>query len=97
MKSEHTDNKLDMLSYVTMLEREYSELQELLVQRDNEINALKHMLDRKDEEKMRFVITRGLSIPLEDNDYTIRVNLPTPKRAKLPKGWIIKGGRVEHD
>lgn len=97
MKSEHTDNKLDMDSYVTMLDHEYPELQELLVQRDNEINALKHMLDRKDEEKMRFVITRGLSISLEDNDYTIRVNLPTPKRAKLPKGWIIKGGRVEHD
>lgn len=29
----------------------YTELQELLIQRDEEINALKHMLDRKDKEK----------------------------------------------
>lgn len=34
--------------------QENDELQDLLIQRDNEINALKHMLDRldrKDEEK----------------------------------------------
>ncbi len=30
---------------------DYSDLQDLLIQRDNEINALKHMLDRKEEEK----------------------------------------------
>lgn len=47
--------------------------------------------------KMRFVITKGLPILLEDNDFIIRVNLPTPKRAKLPVGWKIKGGRVEHE
>lgn len=46
---------------------------------------------------MRFVITNGLPIIIEDNDYIIRINLPTPKRAKLPKGWVIKGGRVEHE
>lgn len=46
---------------------------------------------------MRFVITNGLPILIEDNDYIIRVNLPTPKRAKLPLGWVIKGGRVEHE
>ena len=33
------------------LTEDYAELHELLIQRDNEINALKHMLDRKDEEK----------------------------------------------
>jgi len=33
------------------LTQDYEELQDLLIQRDNEINALKHMLDRKDEEK----------------------------------------------
>lgn len=46
---------------------------------------------------MRFVITNGLPILLTDNGYIIRVNLPTPKRAKLPAGWCIKGGRVEHE
>lgn len=46
---------------------------------------------------MRFVITNGLPILLTHNDYIIRVNLPTPKRAKLPAGWCIKGGRVEHE
>lgn len=46
---------------------------------------------------MRFVITKGLPILPEDNDYIIRANLPTPKRAKLPAGWFIKGGRVEHE
>lgn len=46
---------------------------------------------------MRFVITNGLAILLEDNDYIIRVNLRTPKRVKLPAGWYIKGGRVEHE
>lgn len=75
----------------------YQELQELLIQRDNEIDALNHMLDRKDEEKMRFVITTDLPILIEDNDHIIRINLPTPKRAKLPMGWVIKGGRVEHE
>lgn len=47
--------------------------------------------------KMRFVITNGLSILVEDNDFIIRINLPTPKRAKLPVGWFIEGGRVEHE
>ena len=46
---------------------------------------------------MRFVITNGLPILIEDNDHIIRINLPTPKRAKLPAGWVIKGGRVEHE
>lgn len=90
MKLEYTDHKED---YV----KKYEELHELLIQRDNEIEALKHMLDRKDDEKMRFVITNGLPILIEDNDHAIRINLPTPKRAKLPTGWIIKGGRVEHE
>ena len=31
--------------------KKYEELHELLIQRDNEIDALKHMLDRKDDEK----------------------------------------------
>lgn len=90
MKLEYTDHKED---YV----KKYEELHELLIQRDNEIDALKHMLDRKDDEKMRFVIMNGLPISIEDNDHTIRINLPTPKRAKLPAGWLIKGGRVEHE
>lgn len=90
MKLEYTDHKED---YV----KKYEELHELLIQRDNEIDALKHMLDRKDVEKMRFVITNDLLILIEDNDYIIRINLPTPKRAKLPIGWVIKGGRVEHE
>lgn len=47
--------------------------------------------------KMRFVITNGLPILVEDNDSIIRINLPTPKRAKLPVGWVIVGGRVEHE
>lgn len=47
--------------------------------------------------KMRFVITNELPILVEDNDFIIRINLPTPKRAKLPLGWFIKGGRVEHE
>lgn len=46
---------------------------------------------------MRFVITKGLPILIEDNDFIIRINLPTPKQAKLPKGWVIKGGQVEHE
>lgn len=46
---------------------------------------------------MRFVITNGLPILNEDKDHTIRINLPTPKRGKLPTGWVIKGGRVEHE
>lgn len=46
---------------------------------------------------MRFVITDGLPISIKDNDHIIRINLPTPKRAKLPAGWLIKGGRVEHE
>lgn len=46
---------------------------------------------------MRFVISNRLSIINEDNDYIIRINLLTLKRAKLPKGWVIKGGRVEHE
>lgn len=41
---------------------------------------------------MRFVITNGLPILIGHNDHTIRINLPTPKRAKLPTGWVIKGG-----
>lgn len=90
MKLEYTDLKED---YV----KKYEELHALLIQRDNEIEALKHMLDRKDDEKMRFVITEGLPILNEDNDHIIRINLPTPKRAKLPLGWVIKGGRVEHE
>lgn len=40
----------DCSDYIAKLEREYEELQELLTQRDKEINALKHMLDRKDDE-----------------------------------------------
>jgi len=47
--------------------------------------------------KMRFVITNGLPILVEDNDFIIRINLPTPKRGKLPVGWFITGGRVEHE
>lgn len=90
MKLEYTDPNED---YV----KKYEELHELLIQRDNEIEALKHMLDRKDDEKMRFVITEGLPILNEDNDHIIRINLPTPKRANLPTGWVIKGGRVEHE
>lgn len=27
---------------------------------------------------MRFVVTNGLPILIEDNDYIIRINLPTP-------------------
>lgn len=46
---------------------------------------------------MKFVITNVLPILIENNDHTIRINLPTPKRAKLPTGWVIKGGRVEHE
>lgn len=46
---------------------------------------------------MRFLITNGLPIMIEDNDYIIRINLPTPKRAKLPAGWCIERGRVEHE
>lgn len=46
---------------------------------------------------MRFVITNELPILVEDNDFIIRINLPTPKRAKLPVGWVIVGGRVEHE
>lgn len=44
MKLEYTDHKED---YV----KKYEELHELLIQRDNEIDALKHMLDRKDDKK----------------------------------------------
>jgi len=44
MKLEYTDHKED---YV----KKYEELHELIIQRDNEIDALKHMLDRKDDEK----------------------------------------------
>lgn len=90
MKLKYTYHKED---YV----KKYEELHELLIQRDNEIEALKHMLDRKDDEKMKFVITNVLPILIENNDHTIRINLPTPKRAKLPTGWVIKGGRVEHE
>lgn len=44
MKVEYTDHKED---YV----KKYEELHELLIQRELEIDALKHMLDRKDEEQ----------------------------------------------
>lgn len=90
MEFEYADHKEDYVN-------KYEELHELLIHRDNEINALKHMLDRKDEEKMRFVITNGLPILLENTDFIVRLYLPTPKRAKLPAGWVIKGGRVEHE
>ena len=43
MELEYQDQKEDYVS-------EYEESQELLTQRDKEINALKHMLDRKDDE-----------------------------------------------
>lgn len=46
---------------------------------------------------MRYVIINGLPFLLEDNDFIVRINLPTPKRAKLPSRWVIKGGRVEHE
>lgn len=46
---------------------------------------------------MRFVITNDLPILIEDNGHTIRTNLPTPKRVKLPAGWVIKGGRADHE
>lgn len=88
------NQKLELLHNIVM---ERDEALETIKQRDKEINALKHMLDRKDDEKMKFVITNVLPILIENNDHTIRINLPTPKRAKLPKGWVIKGGRVEHE
>lgn len=46
---------------------------------------------------MRFVITNSLPILIEDNYHIIRINLSTPERAKLPTGWVIKGGCVEHE
>lgn len=46
---------------------------------------------------MRYVIINGLALLLEGNDFIVQINLPTPKRAKLPSGWVIKGGRVEHE
>lgn len=44
MELEYTDHKEDYVN-------KYEELHELLFQRDNKIEALKHILDRKDEEK----------------------------------------------
>lgn len=93
--SELNENQKLEAIHTLLVERD--EALETIKQRDKEINALKHMLDRKDDEKMRFVITEGLPILNEDNDHIIRINLPTPKRAKLPLGWIIKGGHVEHE
>lgn len=90
-------NENQKLEAIRTLLAEKDEALEIINQRDKEIESLKHMLDRKDEEKMRFVITNDLPILIEDNDYIIRINLPTPKRAKLPTGWVIKGGRVEHE
>lgn len=49
MKLKYTDHKED---YV----KKYEELHELLIQRDNEIEALKHMLDRKDDEKWNLLL-----------------------------------------
>lgn len=46
---------------------------------------------------MRYVIINGVALLLADNDFIVQINLPTPKRAKLPSGWGIKGGRVEHE
>lgn len=93
--SELNENQKLEAIHTLLVERD--EALETIKQRDKEIESLKHMLDRRDDEKMRFVITNGLLILPEDNDYIIRVNLPTPKRAKLPAGWVIKGGRVEHE
>lgn len=46
---------------------------------------------------MRFVITNGLPILITKEDYIINTIDNPPKKAKLPKGWVIKGGRVEHE
>lgn len=88
------------LELLIKLVHERDEALETIKQRDKEIKALKHMLDRLDresEEKMRYVIISGVALLLADNDFIAQINLPTPKRAKLPKGWAIKGGRVEHE
>lgn len=58
MKLEYTDHKED---YV----KKYEELHELLIQRDNEIEALKHMLDRKDEEKWDLWLQTGYQFCLK--------------------------------
>lgn len=88
------------LELLSKLAHERDEALETIKQRDKEIKALKHMLDRLDREgegKMRYVIINGVSLLLKDNDFIVQINIPTPKRAKLPSGWEIKGGRVEHE
>lgn len=46
---------------------------------------------------MRLAIINGIPLVMKNSDYIVRINIITPKRAKLPMGWVIKGGRVEHE
>lgn len=46
---------------------------------------------------MRFVITNGLPILITKEDYIINTIDNPPKKAKLPAGWKIAKGRVEHE
>lgn len=51
LKSQYLDMLQDVKTYIYDLKLENFELKGTLAQRDAEINALKHMLDRKDEEQ----------------------------------------------